>query len=353
MFKLTLNRGGAQYLPDASKMPYLDQNPTKNGCGTTCLAMAMTYLGAKRTREQIDRAIRRCGITTSPQDLIKYATKSGLLAKGYNKGTWEDVKAHIDLGHPCICYVYPDYAYPYPYSGTLGNAYHYLAICGYGVDPTNGESYAIFHDPKRGIVLNNVNPDFEASMVNFNEIWNSVGWGPWKLHNYYIAVGSRFSEWPGGVLDDLRNARDDDAEGTLGVMEGAANVSNGICRLIFPKSFGDWIHGVFQLVGGIVQVVVCGIGAGIQALGLALQDLVDGVPVLQNIGGFVGNIVSGVGAAVSDIGNGVGNAVDDLGNALDDLLSGDVGGALGDTGQAVGDTVGGVIDAVGDVFSGW
>ena len=53
-------------------MPDYYQGQT-NGCGTTSLAMIMSYLGIPETQGDIDGAIRRMDIFTSPTDILDFA----------------------------------------------------------------------------------------------------------------------------------------------------------------------------------------------------------------------------------------------------------------------------------------
>src|SRR5262249_27737635 len=128
---------GYHTLPNVGNMPYFDQG-TANACGTTSLAMIMSYLGVPETKDQIDAEIRRWNTFTSPEDLVDFARSKGLEAEGYNNGSWEDVKSQIDQGHPVQCMIQADYDYG---DGTAIHGQHYVAITGYGTDPTTGEEY--------------------------------------------------------------------------------------------------------------------------------------------------------------------------------------------------------------------
>src|SRR5579871_2163072 len=70
-------------IPNEESMPDYNQGQT-NGCGTTSLAMIMTYLGIPETQGDVDGAIRRMNIFTSPTDILDFARSKGLSAEGYN-----------------------------------------------------------------------------------------------------------------------------------------------------------------------------------------------------------------------------------------------------------------------------
>jgi len=84
---VTRNPASETQLPNVANMPFFQQG-SSNGCGTTSLAMVMTYLGVPETKAQIDAVIRQLDIFTSPEDMTAFATSHGLQAQGYNNGAW-------------------------------------------------------------------------------------------------------------------------------------------------------------------------------------------------------------------------------------------------------------------------
>lgn len=340
------------HLPHAETMPYMDQG-SENACGTTSLAMIMSYLGVPMTHEDIDNAIRRMDIFTAPNDIIEFARDHGLEAEGYNHGTFDELKSHIDAGHPVECLIQSDTSL-----GGSANGPHYVAVTGYETDPATGQEYVLYHDPNWGDDPSTA--AMEGSEVripreDFEKMWGNTNMPP-GAEKLFIAFA------PGGT--DLPPSRLDGMEGMLGAADGISNLTNGLNRLYSPDSFGSWLHGVPQFFGGIVQTVGCGIGGGIQWLGQNLNEAVEGIPVLENFVQPFGDIVDGVGAVIGDVFNGIGEACDDVGGAFESLFDGDVGGFFEGMGEAVGDVVGGVVDAVGDAveavgdaisdfFSGW
>jgi hypothetical protein len=49
-----------------------------NACGTTSLAMLLTYWGKPTDHVKIDQAIRRMDMPTSPDDVVRYAESQGM-----------------------------------------------------------------------------------------------------------------------------------------------------------------------------------------------------------------------------------------------------------------------------------
>jgi len=333
-------------LPNVVNMPFLKQQG--NACGTTTLAEIMSYLGVPMTQADVDKAIRRTNIFTAPDDMIEFAREHGLEAEGYNNGSWEEVKSMIDAGYPVQAMVGGDDSVAVNRgTGTFSvDGLHYIAITGYRTDEVTGEEFVIYHDPNR-------TTEQEISVADFEKMWGDV---PGGFDNYFLAYAPKGANLPPG--------RNDGIEGTLGVLNGVTNVTNGFDRIFSPDSVGGFLHGIAQLYGGVYQTVGCFVG-GLFQLGAGwLNNAVEGIPVLENFVQPIGDIVNGFGAVIADVFNGFGEACDSVGGAFESLFDGDVGGFFEGLGDAVGDVVGGVVDAVGDAvdavgdavsdfFSGW
>jgi hypothetical protein len=304
---VTRNPASEVQLPNVGAMPFLQQG-TSNGCGTTSLAMTMTYLGVPETKDQIDAVIRQLDIFSSPEDLMGFATSHGLQAQGFNNGVWENIESCIPLGQPCICLINANYSYP---DNTTISGFHYVVITGFGNDLITTQRYAIFHDPNFGsdMVL------FESQFV---QMGNNMGWG---FHDYYMAFATFATQLPPG--------NDTGIQGVLGTLEGVTNITNGIGNTFHPGSVGSVFHGVFQIVGGIVETVGSGIGGLLQVAGQWISGVVKGVPVLRNIIQPIGDLINGVGAILGDLFNGIGSIVNDIGVGLEGVVNSIVGGIVG------------------------
>jgi len=353
MLNAMISNPNVHHIPDVGKMPWLDQG-SANACGTTSLAMILSYLtGQPFSKDQIDSAIRRWDTFTAPNDLIDYARSHGVEAEGYNHGSWGDVKNMIDQGYPVEAVINADYSYP---DGGSVSGLHYIAITGYETDPATGQEYVLFHDPNLGddpATAANEGQEMRLPVSEFEKMWGDVGFG---FDNYYMAFGPPGANLPPG--------NDDGLEGVMGTLEGITNITNGLSRIFEPDSFGGFVHGLFEFPAGIVQTVGCGIGGGISLAGQWLNDVTEGIPVVENLVQPLGDIVNGVGAAVGDFVNGIGEGVDSFGGAFESLFDGDIEGfgsglwdGITDIGggivDAVGDVVSGIGDAVSDFFSGW
>lgn len=301
-------------LPNVGNMPF-DPQGTSNGCGTTSLAMTMTYLGVPETKDQIDAVIRQLDIFSSPEDLMGFATSHGLQAQGYNNGAWENIESCIPLGQPCICLINASYTYP---DNSTISGFHYVVITGFGIDPVVNQRYAIFHDPNFGseMVL------YESQFI---QMGNAMGWG---FHDYYMAFATFATELPPGNNDGI--------QGVLGTLEGVTNITNGLGNIFHPGSVGSVFHGIFQFAGGIVETIGSGIGGLLQVGGQWLTGVVSKVPVLRNIVQPIGDLINGVGAVLGDLFNGVGSVINDVGLGLEGVVNSIVDGVAGVVKNIVG-----------------
>lgn len=356
---VTRDPASEELLPGLASMPF-DLQGSANACGTTSLAMVMTYLGVPETKEAIDAVIRRLNIFSSPEDLMGFARDNDLQAQGYNHGAWPDIEQNAGIGSPCILLINADYSYP---DGSSISGFHYVVVTGHGVDPVNGQRYAILHDPNYGsdMVL------YEADLITMG---NSVGWG---FAGYYMAFAT-------ASAPSLAPGTSAGVQGALGALEGVTNITNGLSAVIGATSAGSVVQGVVQVIGGVAGGVISAIGGLIQVAGQWLTGVTAGIPVLRNIVQPIGQIINGIGAVIGDLGNGIGNVITDLGaglgKAIDDflngltrvgrsveaalgsLLKGDFGGfltglgnALGGLAQVLGSALSDAADAVGNALS--
>ncbi len=341
-------------LPNVTNMPYYRQQG--NSCGTTTLAEIMSYLGVPMTQADVDAVIRRMNTFTAPNDMIDFARSHGLEAEGYNNGTFDQIKSMIDAGCPVQAMVDGNDSVSVSDAGSSGNfsvsGLHYIAITGYGTDPATGEQYITYHDPNRS------DGEQQMSVSDFEKMWGNVHYGgvATGFNNYFIAYGKPGSNLPPGNEDGI--------QGTQGLLDGITNVTNGLNRIYSPDSFGDFVHGLFELPSGIVQGLFSGIGGVVELGANWLHNEVKGIPVLGNIVDPITDVVAGAGAALGDLADGVGKAGNDIGGAFGSLFSGDFGGFASGLGNAAVDAGKGVVNAIGDAasavgnavsdfFSGW
>jgi hypothetical protein len=328
--------------PTGREMPFYDQGDS-NGCGTTSLSMILAYFGIDIPREAIDAVIRRTDNSagSTPDDLMEFARDHGLEAEGYNNASWEDLQAMIDQGHPVMASIA---------NGSGGR--HLIVVTGYETG-ADGKMRVLYHDPEQGDEGGVKGTEQSMTLDEFKEKWGESTFG---FKNYFMAFAPEGTDLPAGT--------DKGAEGALAAHSGFVNLLNGWDRMTDPDSFGGFIHGIPQFVGGFVQMVGGGLGALFQVGAGWLADKVEGIPVVENLVQPFTDIVSGFGAVVADVFNGFGEACDSLGGAFESLFDGDFGGFFEGVGDAVGDVVGGVVDAVGDAvdavgdaigdfFSGW
>ena len=337
---LLIDQGSESYLPNNAKMPYFDQGNT-NACGTTSLAMTMTYLGVPRTRQEIDYAIRRSwkpDMYTAPSDIISFARDNGLRAQGFNNGRWQNVVNEIMLGNPCMCLVSADFEYPPGVGSRHLHGFHYVVVNGYRTG-SKGSSLSVFHDPNVGTA----GKDMEAVVSDFEAMWSNVGWG---FHNYFIVFATKY-----GFFATISDRSLSGAEGSAGTLKGVADLFNGIAHF-GTFSLRSYLRGIGLVSAGVAETIVCGLSALVQLAGQKLNNGVDGIPVVRNLAQPVGDMLNAGGAVTSDLAQAAGDVTDDSGRFLGSLLSGNFGGA----GQALidsfGDTSAGIVKSSNDALDG-
>ncbi len=315
----------------------------QRACGTTALAMILNFFGANTTPGDIDNEIRRMNVGVAPERIIDYARDQGYNAEQYNNGSWEELKGFLDRGIPCMCQIDPD-------SPDNFNT-HYVDVVGYRTNE-KGEEIVIVQDPSK-----NTGPT-EMTKDDFMKKWGNLNIENVEngYNNFFIAIA------PAGTT--LPPSRVDENAAASALDTGKSDLTNGLDRMFSPDNFGDPFQGFFESLGGVFGLVGGGVGFGIWKAGDWLNDLVEGIPVLENLVQPFGDIFEGVGEGVADIFNAVDNVAKDVGDMFGSLFEGDFGGAaqsavdvvgdaVGGVVDAVGDVAGGVVDAVGDLFSGW
>lgn len=333
----------ANLLPGLGAMPHYSQG-SSNACGTTSLAMAMTYLGVPKTHQQIDQDIRRMDIFTSPQQLIRYARGHDLEAAGYNGGTYNAIVSQISVGRPCICMFRANWSYPDPpYPGLSGEFFHYVVMVGYGIDPRTKANCLIFHDPYAGDNTAGVTVGLDLATLfsDFDVMWDDVGW---NFHRYFFVLSRKGDFLPIDV--------DDGVEGSIAALDGVSRLTNGLNSVVHPKGykFANWLGAWPNIGSGIGETIIGGIGGLLQRGGAWINDSVDGIPVLSNLAKPIGHSLLGTGAVLGDLASGLGQVTDDLNESLVDFSNGDIAGGLGDVAQSVGDSAQSIANAVGDAI---
>jgi hypothetical protein len=329
-----VNGNSTGSLPNSGSMPHYRQ--VGNACGTTTLAEIMSYLGVHMEQKDIDPSIRRMGgMFTAPDDMINFARDHGLSAEGYNNGSWDQVKNMIDMGCPVQAFVEGDSSVNVTDNGNPGkfsvDGMHYIAITGYGTDPTTGEQYVTYHDPNRD------DGDQRMSVSDFQKMWDNT---PFNYHDYFIAYGKNGTHLPAGNNDGI--------EAVQTGADGITNLTNGLNRIYSPDGVGSFLRAFPEISGGLSQTIGGGVGGGMQIAGNWINNEVNGVPVLKQFVQPFGDVLSGAGAVIGDIGNGVGKSYDDFGSAIESLTHGNFGDFASGIASSVADPVEGVVDSLGD-----
>jgi hypothetical protein len=320
-------------------MPIIDQGDT-NGCGTTSLAMILSHLHNRPyTREEIDAAIRRTDVFTSPQHIVQYSRNQGLASEGYNHGSAEELRGFIDQGIPVQLIVSADG------SGDVGKL-HYVAVVGYYTDPAGNMTGVRVHNSGTG----------QVEDWDMNELEQKWGNAKPSFDHFFIAHA------PGGT--DLPPGRWEGMEGIRLFALGVGNLTNNWDRIVDPDSPGDFTHGILGIHNSAEQVAVGTVAAGGQIGIDYAQEQVGKVPVLRNAVLPQLDVVEGGWQGATNLATGYFQQYEHGAAAIGKLVDGDFGGALEETGKAVvapiegavdavGSVVGGGVKAVKDFFSGW
>jgi hypothetical protein len=305
----------------------VDQGDTK-ACGTSSLAMIMSYLGVPVSRQDIDSEVRRIDQGAMPQPLIDYAREHGLNAEGYNHGSWDEIKSYVDRGIPVQTLI-KTHADGDPSHG------HFVAVVGFRTDPATGKEQIGFRNSADGGKVD------WMDRAEFENKWHNHFAG---FDDFFIAYSKPGTGLPPGRWDGI------EALNAMG--NGAWNVANNFDRLIHPDNVGTFVHGLVGLPGGVVQAVGGAVGFGIQTAGDWLDKKVGDVPVLGWFARPLGKLVSGVGAGLGNVFGGIGDGFNRLGGAFESLFKGNVGGFFGGLFDAGKSVVGGVVGGFGSVFNG-
>jgi peptidase C39-like protein len=216
-------------------MPMMYQGAS-NGCGTTCLAMILGYLGSQTVdRHDIDAQIRRYDVFSAPDDLIGYARGAGFAAEGYNHGTQAELQRFIDAGIPCQLLISADG------SRDLARLHMVVAV---GYHQAGGETVFTVKDPVRGKI--------DVRWSDLERKWAAPAVG---FDHYFIAVARPNTTLPPGRKGGI--------EGTLRTADGLAAVMNNFHRLAHPTpsdnplaELGAIEQGVEQALAGAAEAVV-------------------------------------------------------------------------------------------------
>lgn len=154
--------GMTQAVRDARAFaPYLQHQAGTNGCGTTSLAMILSFWQGRPgafDRPAIDAQIR-CGpdalAFTSPNHLVSYARTHGFRCRGINRGSWDQLRGLLDHGVPVLVLYDP------PGDGH-DMLLHYVVVIGY-TEQRHGEvSHLTIADPATGLLTDLSRTDFQA-----------------------------------------------------------------------------------------------------------------------------------------------------------------------------------------------
>lgn len=195
----------------ALSVPIENQGMT-NGCGTTSLAAVMSYFGVSRTREDVDKSIRRLDSFTAPDDIVAYAKKNGMRASLKNDATLNDIASMLDQGVPPMVLMDPD-------EGNNFNL-HYMVATGYERDASGKVTNLTFSDPATGSSTTMKADDFAKQWSTLKLKNVSTG-----FNNVLISVAPKDSTAQFPKTNALSQAR---AQAARAIAQTAASAVNGV-----------------------------------------------------------------------------------------------------------------------------
>lgn len=295
-----------------------------NACGTTSLAMLLSYWGKLTDHFKIDRSIRRMDMPTSPDDIVRYAESQGMRASMKSDASLSDLASMIDQGVPVQVLMDPLFGSGKTEFDPSDSTLHYVTVTGYERGPDGKIANLVISDPGGS------GSHYKVDAREFEEAWSNLRLlgAETGLNRVMVAMVPNDDRVIEGTDGKRRRASDIrlPGNGLLGdvfspskpgrvTMQGLANVTNGWKG----GDLGSILGGVVQLVGGgIASLPAAGAKALVKALG--------GSPKLADaIGRGVGRVMAPVASAVEAVGNGVkavGNAVSNGAKAVGRFFKG-------------------------------
>lgn len=298
-------------------LPVIPQNQgATNACGTTSLAMLLTYWSKPTDHFAIDKEIRQYDLPTAPDDIVSYANSRGMRASLKSDAGLEDIAKMIDQGVPVETLIDPLNPYD-PNNSVIDHGdtvLHYVTVTGYDRDAKGKITDVDISDPA-GV-------HYKVSADKFNEAWSdlkidNVSTGLNRVMISMVPNDGRVIKGTDGIS---RKASDIDlpSNGLIGdffapskpartVIEGIEDVARGIKH----GNLGDFLGGAVQAIGGGVATLIGRIPIpGFNYLGGAIGSVADGVgKVIQVVGNAVSDAAKAVGKAVSSAASAVGHAI--------------------------------------------
>lgn len=142
---------------------FLEDQGATNGCGTTSLAMMLSFWKDKPgafNREKIDSSIRHFNLFTSPQNVGSYARDNGMRAEVVNKAKVEDLTKLLDQGVPTQILYDPN-------GDGSDEALHYVVATDYTKDEKGNVTGIKIADPAGGY-------ETTVPIEEFKERWDKL-----------------------------------------------------------------------------------------------------------------------------------------------------------------------------------
>lgn len=148
---------------------YLQGQGNTNACGTTSLAMLLSFWKGKDgafTREQIDNQIRRFNMPTSPHNIVDFANANGFRSVAKN-GSFDELQGLVEKGVP-VQIMYD------PNNDGGDSILHYVNVVGFEKDASGKVTGVKIADPAEGQIGKDGGGLKTVPVAEFKEKWDDL-----------------------------------------------------------------------------------------------------------------------------------------------------------------------------------
>lgn len=218
-----------------------------NGCGTTSLAMLLSFWKGKPdaySRGRIDLSIRHFDMPTSPQNLARYAEGQGFRTALQNHASLEDLTALLAQGVPAMVLFDPD-------GDDSDDTLHYVVATDFTTDDAGHLTHVRIADPLGGRMR-------DIPVDEFKERWDklSVFHHTTGMSNVFLPmipeenVPIRGRDGKVHLADDVALPEADGLGWRMGMMDQVADATN-----LAGRAADAVTDGARKLWGGIKRLI--------------------------------------------------------------------------------------------------
>ncbi|MGC4116759.1 MAG: C39 family peptidase [Myxococcales bacterium] len=219
---------------------YLQDQGNTNSCGTTSLAMMMSFWKGKPgavTHNMIDQSIRYFDGPTAPTNIVSYLKSQGFRAEAKNNASVADLTKYLDQGVPVQVLYNP--------SADPSDVYlHYVDVVDYKKDAQGNVTSVKIADPGGGRMA-------EVPIEEFKKRWGNlavknVGIGANNLMIVALPGQNMQVRGKDGVMrntDDIALPKGGNLGWKLGVIDVVADAANWVGKA--AKKVGNFFKNLF------------------------------------------------------------------------------------------------------------